>query len=241
MSRKDLREGMTAAEAIAVLESDPEWVAAREREDREREQRIGAYDRAAEPLKAELASAGFPVDSIADLYNKRMDYEAVVPILLEWFPRIDEPRVKASVARALTVRWARPQAAPLMVEEMRGLRGSAEAGLRFAVANALSEVADDSVFEDVVELARDPGYPVGDRGVLVLALGRMVEHRDTAVGVLRELLSEDVGPHAVIALGELGATEARSDIERFLEHREGWVRKEARKVLRKLDAKGASA
>lgn len=235
---KKLKGGMTAKETQQILESDPDWVAAHEREDRERQRRIAEYDRAAAPLKAELAEAGFEVESIADLYNQRMNYEAAIPILLDWFPRIEDRNVKESVARALTVRWARPEAAPMMVAELQRL-GDAEEdrSLRFAAANALSEVADDSVFEEVVELARDPRYGWEERGVLAQALANMREQREQAIEVLRDLLADEeaVAINAVIALGDLRAEEARAEIEPFLEDDEAWVRREAEKALKKLD------
>lgn len=228
---------VTAEELMAQLEADPEWVARRDERERFRQRRTAGYDRAAAPLKAELAAAGFEVDSVADLYNERRNYEAAVPILLRWLPRIEHSSVKESVVRALTVKWARPEAAPVMLEELRRLRDSSDRSLRFAVANALSEVADDSVFDEVVELARDRRYSDGERGVLVLALANMRERRKDAIEVLRELLSDDVAPHAVTALGELRAKEARGEIEPFLEHPETSVRKEAGKAIKKIDKK----
>jgi HEAT repeat protein len=226
---------VTAEELMAQLEADPDWVARRDAEERRRREFAEKNARDAAPLRAALAAAGFDADSVADLYNRRMKYEAAVPILLEWLPKIENPAVKESIVRALTVRWARPQAAPLMLEELQRLRDSDEASLRFAVANALSEVADDSVFDSVVELARDRRYPVADRGVLVLSLANMRDERPRAIQVLREMLGDDVAPHAVTALGELRAKEARSDVESILDQPEAWIRAEAEKALRKID------
>lgn len=227
---------MTAEELMDELAADPEWVAGRERDDRERERRAAEHEAAAAPLKAALAAGGLEVDSVADLYNQRMNYSAVVPQLIEWFPRIDDPVVKETVARALTVRWARPHAARIMLDELRQLRDSKHRSLRFAVANALSEVADDSVFDEVVALIRDHEYSVAERGALARALANMQENRERAIHLLRELLAEDVGPHAVIGLGELRADEASGDVERFTNHERAWVRDAAKKALRKLDA-----
>ena len=222
---------------MSQLEADPEWVARRDERERFRQRRTADYDRAAAPLKAELAEAGFEVESIADLYGERRTYRAAVPILLRWLPRIEHSAVKESVVRALTVKWAHPQAAPVMLEELRRLRESSDRSLRFAVANALTEVADDSVFDDVVALARDRRYSVGERGLLTLALANMRERREGAIQVLRQLLCDDVAPHAVTALGELHAEEARAEIEPFLEHPAASVRKEAKKAIKKIDKK----
>jgi HEAT repeat protein len=238
MSAGGPKKGATTAEELmAELEADPEWVVRRDEQERAR-QEIAERNRGdSQPIRDELAELGFEIDSIADLYNRRFNYEAAIPILLDWFPRVKSPDVKESMARALTVRWARPEAAPMMLAELGRLRDSEEErSLRFAVANALVEVADDSVFEELVELVQDDRYPIADRGRLVVAFANMQEERERAIEVLRSLLDEDVAPHAIAALGELGATEACAQIEPFLEHEDSWVREEAKKALRKLHA-----
>lgn len=225
---------MTAAELMAELEGDPEWVAGREQEDREREGRMEVYDRAAALLRGELAQAGFEVESIDDLRHRGGNYEAAIPILLEWLPRTDDADVKESIVRNLTVQWAKPRAAPLLVDEFRRAGdASHEMGLRWAIGNALAEVADDSVFEEVAVLAKDPRWG-RSREMLALALANMKDPR--AVKVLRDLLAdEEVAGHAVIGLGKLRAKEARAGIEPFLEHSKKWVRDEAKKALKKID------
>ncbi len=226
---------LTAEELMAQLEADPEWVARRDQQDRERQRAVQGNREDAAAIVSELREAGFEVDSIADLYSKRMSYRDAVPILLRWLPTVDNPAVKEDVVRSLTVKWARPQAAPLLIAEFRRVEGSGEElGLRWAIGNALAEVADDSVFQDVAALATDQRWG-RSREMVVLALANMSDPR--AVGVLRDLLRDDgVAGHAVMALGKLGAREARSDIEPFLEHPKAWIRKRAKQALAKLDA-----
>jgi len=222
---------VTAEELMAELEADPEWVARRDAREQQRQHRIEEYDREAAPLRAELAKAGFRVDSIDDLHNQRLDYRDAIPILLEWLPRIENRNVKESVVRALTVKWAKPTAAPLLVAEFRRADDSSELGLRWAIGNALAEVAGDSVFEEVAALAEDRRFG-RSREMVALALGNMKDPR--AVKILRGLLAdEDVAGHAVMALGKLRAKEAREDIEPFLKHPKAWIRKEASKALKR--------
>jgi HEAT repeat protein len=217
---------------MAQLAGDPEWMRKRDERAHARRQRFEQSQQDSESLREALAAAGFEVSSVADLYNRRMNYEAAIPILLEWLPKIEDPAVKESVVRALTVKWARPTAAPLLVDEFRQVDEPSGTGLRWAIGNALAEVADDSVFEDVVKLAEDRRWGKA-REMVVVALGNMRDPR--AVGVLRHLLSDDVvAGHAVIALGNARADEARTDIEPFLRHPKAWVRNEAKKALAKL-------
>jgi len=52
------------------------------------------------------------------------------------------------------------------------------------------------------------------------------------------LEDEDVAGHAVIALGNLRAKQARGKIEALLRHKKAWIRGEAGKALRKIDQEG---
>ncbi len=104
---------------------------------------------------------------------------------------------------------------------------------KWTIGNALSVVADDSVFEDLVELAKDQRHGRA-REMLMLALGRMKNPR--AAAVLMELLDDDeVVGHAVIGLGNLRAEKARPLLERFLNHPMPWVRTEAKRALKKIE------
>src|SRR5262249_28304909 len=134
---------------------------------------------------------------------------------------------------ALSDRWAKPIAAPALIEEFIRADDSSSGRLRWTIANALEVVADDSVFDDIVRLLRDKKCGKA-RQMLALALGNM-KRRD-AVLVLTELLQDDeVAGHAIIALGKLKAKEARSAVEPFLHRGKAWVCKEARRAIKKMD------
>lgn len=225
---------MTAAE-FAAQPKDPKLVAAQKRKLQEIEARAAQNRRDSKPVRDELAALGFEVESVADLYNGRMHYEVAVPVLLKWLPKTRNPWVEQELVRALTVRWARPEAAPMVLRRLRELRNTDEDSLRFAYANALSEVADYSVFTEVAELARDKHYSKAERGCFYLGLSNVGANRDAAVALLREELRGDIPAHAITALGNLRAIQARGETEPFVEHEDAWVRNEAKKALRKLD------
>jgi HEAT repeat protein len=229
------RGRLTAQEVMAQRESDPEWVADRERRDIDHREAVAGDVEAARPVVDELRAAGFAIEAIADLYHRPQDYSAAVPILLSWLPRVESRAVKEVVARALSVEWARPQAAAPLVREFRAASGDDdEFGLRWAIGNALAVVADDSVFDDVADLARDPAWG-RSREMVTVALGNMADPR--ALDVLRGLLEDpQVAGHAVIALRKLGAREARADVERLLDHATAWVREETARALAEFDA-----
>lgn len=157
-------------------------------------------------------------------------------ILLDWLPRIDNLDVKEEIVRALSVTWAKPIAAPALVREFLRSKNEPDNGLRWTIANALSVVADDSVFGEIVNLVRDPQHGRA-REMLAVSLSNM---KDPEVeGVLIDLLDDEVvAGHAIIALGKLKSQKAYQKIEQFLTHPKPWVRKEAKKALIRIENLG---
>jgi hypothetical protein len=232
---RDRSGDRTVDEFMAELESDPEWVAMMKAKEEQRLRLAEQSFKNAIPILRDLASAGFHVDTIAELYNQRLHYKKAIPILLSWLPRIADPAVKESVIRALSVRWARPAAALPLVREFRQAPDSSIDSMRWAIANALSVVADDAVFDEIVRLVRDRRYGK-DREMLAVALGNMKNPQ--AVSVLLELLDdEQVVGHAVMAIGKLKARDARSAVEKLALHPKKWIRKEVEKTLRRIDSR----
>lgn len=182
--------------------------------------------------------AGLEVSSIYDLVNTSIPYPKAIPVLLRLLPDVTDERIKEGVVRALTIKEARGIAAKPLIREFIQIPGydptsSLSVILKWAIANALSVVADDSVFEEIAELVRDKRHGKA-REMLAVAMGNM---KDTqAVDVLIELMNDDeVAGHAIIALGKLKALRTRPYIERFLNHPKAWIRKEAKRALEKID------
>lgn len=94
-------------------------------------------------------------------------------------------------------------------------------------------MADDSVYEDIVNLVRDARHGPA-RIMLALSLGNMKDPR--AQDVLIGLLDDDlVAGQAIVALGKLKSQKASPLIERFLTHPKAWIRKEAKKALTRIE------
>ncbi len=224
----------TAAELMAELNQKPEYVA-RQREVAERTRRnVEEYREAAAPLLAELAAAGFGVQSVSELHQKRFNYESVVPILVKWLPLMSNPRVKESIVRALSVPFAQ-EAAPLLVEEFRRV-DSEPSGLKWAIGNALDVVANDAVMDEMIDLAIDKRHGKA-REMVVSGLGNMRDRR--VVPILIDLLKdEEVFVNAMVGLAKLGAASAQSSIEPFLKHPKPYVRKEAKQAIERIDKAG---
>lgn len=204
------------------------------RAERERLERVSRNNAAAWPVLRDVRARGLAVESVADLFNKKLEYRAVVPVLIDWLPRIDNRDVKEDIVRALSVKWAKgTPAAKALVAEFERADDPGNLGLRWAIGNALEVLASDELAEDLMRLARERRYGRA-REMVVLALGKLKDPR--AADVLLYLLEDDeVVGHAVSALGKLRVAKARSRIEPLVEHPKAWIRQEARKALLRID------
>jgi HEAT repeat protein len=192
---------------------------------------------ASAPVIADLAEAGFYLEWVSDLYHQKLNYKSAIPVLLKWLPRIDNLDVEEAIVRALTVPWAKSIAAPALIAEFHKVQNESNIGIKWAIANALSVVADDRVFIEIVDLVSDHRHGKA-REMLALSLGNMKDPRaqDVLIGLLDD---EEVAGHAIMALGKLKSIKAYQTIERFLNSPKAWVRKEAKKALLEIaKAKG---
>ncbi len=194
---------------------------------------IAEYRVAEAPVVADLVAAGFPVATIADLRYRRLRYVDAVPVLAAWLPRVKHAAVKEEIVQCLGVGFAKPEAARPLIDEFVRVDDPSSMGLRWAIGNALDVVADDSVGDELVDIALDTRYGQS-REMLVVALGNLSGER--VVSALVKLLDdEDVCGHALMALARLAPRTARPRVEPLLVHPTAWVRKEARKTLEAIE------
>ncbi len=158
-------------------------------------------------------------------------------LLLEWLPQVQDAYIKETIVRALSVPSAKPFASPVLIEEFRRAAPS-QMFLKTAISSALSVVADDTVGDEIIELAQEKRHGKA-RQMIVLALGNMNDPR--AAKVAMQLLHDEVvAGHAIMALGRLRAKCAKNSLKPFLEHSRAWIRREARKAVQRIDGSIAS-
>ena len=146
----------------------------------------------------------------AGIRAPRFDFEAAVPVLVEWLPRVETALVKERIVRSLTGEKA---ATPLALEPLVAeFRRADDDGLKWAIGNALATLADDSIADELVELARDRRHG-RSREMLMDALARTKDER--ALDALIELVDDDdVAGHAISALRRLGPKSSLPYLER---------------------------
>jgi HEAT repeat protein len=193
-------------------------------------------------LLEDLRAVGTDVDDVWVLVNAGQRYPRAVPVLIDWLEHIDErgvpvddlPRLREGLVRALSVRDARPDAVPVLLDELRSAAARGQAGLAWAAGNALGVVADNSCFDQIVTVAQDSSLGAARHMVVRDALGRMKNPGATLV-LLGLLNDQAVDGHAVAALARRRDPRAREAFQRFVGDDRAWVRTAAKKGLQRLD------
>jgi hypothetical protein len=153
------KKWITAAELMAQLHADPEWV--RRHEENEARHAASVAKLRAEiepehaPLLRDLAGIGMRVSSVSDLVNMSAPYPKAIPVLLQHFATARHPVMRNTLARALTVQEAEGIAAGTILRE---LRRETDSEARWAMANALTIVATPSDADEIAALLADPAY-----------------------------------------------------------------------------------
>ena len=208
------------------------------------------------PLLDELAKLGYEIDTLDDLRHQGKPWKTALPALLRWLPKIDDPSVKDSIVRCLSVPWVGNKATAELIEEFKKyapilpkptnpwvgnqMREIPEEekklgpyfSLAWAIGNALSIVDVKGFERQIIELCRNAKYGAA-RQMMVLGLGRL--HSSDAEEAALDLLSdEQVQVHAIGALAKMKSKRALFELEKLLTDRRGEIRKEARKAITKI-------
>ncbi len=231
--KKDNISIPSASEIVNKLRQDPTYMAKNAEREKRRDTLALEFARQSEPIVSDLAAIGFVYSSIDDLRRSGLRYEKAVPVLVKWLLLVTNQALKESIVRALSVPWARPVATLPLITEFRGAKGLNSDSLKWAIGNALSIVADDSVFHEIAELVADKRHGKA-REMLAVALGNMQSPQ--AVDLAIQLLNDEtVVGHALTALAKLRSERARPYIEAMANHPKPLVRKEAKRALVKLE------
>lgn len=182
-----------------------------------------------------LAKVGERVESVWDLVNTDRPYPLAVPVLIDLLPRVSDDKIKEGIVRSLMVKESRRVAARPLVEELKRL-DPAKQGLGWAIGSALADLADAEVGADLEEIMRDRRR---GRARQMIAFALVRAKSPNAADVLLEVLDDpSVTGHAIAALGKLRAQKARRRIEPYLAHSNGWIRREAKQALKRIDQAG---
>lgn len=152
-------QSITAAELMARLQADPEWV--RKNAEREASQRAAVEKLRSElrpeqePLLHDLGIAGYELSSVWDLVNLGSPYRAAIPVLLAHLASAQHPVLRNGIARALAVQEAEGIAAGPVID---ALKVEKDPEVRWALANTLTIVAAKNNASQIAALVESPEY-----------------------------------------------------------------------------------
>lgn len=142
---------------MAGLNKNPQFQQQEQRRNQARRQFEGELRDNEEPLLNELKSAGLSVGSVWDLVNTKKSYLEAIPILGRHLALPYDLRIREGIARALTVPEAKVVAKDIL-EELKGSKAKEEVEFRWALANALTVVANFSMMEEIKALTKDKSF-----------------------------------------------------------------------------------
>ena len=177
---------MTLAEHNALLKKEGRYQAlldAQAAEDAKRLERIALLRKAQAPIVADLKAAGFDFESVWQMANSGEPYADALPILLDHLERSYPEDLRLILGEALAL----PEARFTWDRILNLYRKETTKGGKDGLASALSEIADDELLDDVIELVRDPSHG-SSRLLLLSALTK--SKRPDAREVLEEMASD---------------------------------------------------
>lgn len=181
-----MKNKVTAAELLARLNTDAEYLSLKQEKDEEIEQ-LAEQDRKAEnPLVKDLQDAGAQISSVWDLVNTKVPYPRLLPILFAHFDRPYPDRIREGIARAL----ATPESRLLwdeLVDRYLAESDSEANRVKWALHLAISAAADATVLDTLIRLACDRRHG-RNRALFIDALDRINDPR--AKATLEELAND---------------------------------------------------
>lgn len=162
----------TAAELMAELSKDPQFVAKRSSRDAARRARESELHRAQADLLRDLKGHGVAVGSVWELVNSASSYPSAIETLLSHLGRSYPSSVREGIARALAVGDARWCWSALV----QAYHDEHDSRVKEGIAVALAAIADEEVLDDVLCLVND-GSLGSSRALLLTSLERMRDPR----------------------------------------------------------------
>ncbi|MCP4138527.1 MAG: HEAT repeat domain-containing protein [bacterium] len=233
---KKRTKSMTAQEFLDQKQNDPEYQAMLKKKEEEFAARGRELDEMYEPILKDIRKAGYRINDIDDILSETGQAMGLVPVSSEIVNIILAKLPQLSDIGALDwlVRIVGATRTPYKADALIELFDKTESvDLKWIIGNTFSLTEPENIYPWIMEKVRDKSLGPA-RQMLVVALGGIKDNREVIDLLLNVLDDPEIGGFAVEPLGRLGAVEAREKIEACLEHKEKWVRRDAKKALKVL-------
>lgn len=180
-------------------------------------------------LLNDIRARGVEICNINDLMKMDKSFKDLVPIVLKHIQEIDDESDKEFLVRCIGVKGFTEATEQLLIE----FHKSENPSYKWAIGNTLSIIQDRKHVDELLEIVKNPKHGIA-RQMIVIALGKMKVKE--AIPLLIELLNdEDVVGHVISALSYYKDPAVIPYIEPLTNHKVAWIKKEALKVINKLN------
>lgn len=181
-----------------------------------------------EELLKDIRAKGVDISSINDLIKMDKRFKDLVPIVVEHLKNIEDESDKEFLIRCLGIKGFTDATEQLLEE----FNKTDTITFKWAIGNSLAIIEDKSHVNELLEIAQNKEHGIA-RQMIVVALGKMKVKE--AFSVLIKLLEDDdlVG-HAIGALAYYNDPAVIQYLIPLESHKVGWIKKEASKVIEKL-------
>lgn len=219
---------MSAAELMAQLQQDPNYLAQQAERERARSKREAIIKSEVAPILEDLRNVGVAVHEWADLSTHFLPLPgAAIRVLLSWLPRVSLDSVKEMVARALAG-TLEPYDGSALVHAFEATGSDV---VRWAVANTMAVSNPEGIGDWIVRAVTTPSFGKA-REMLAIAVARLAPPTE-ANRVLIPLLAEFPG-HAAQGLALSGGLNELVALESMRSTTKGWHRKEITKAIKAI-------
>ena len=164
------------------------------------------------------------VDGFLPKYKK-----TILPIAMRYYRESDMRNEKRYFLGLLSYKGF-DEAVPLLLRDFYSGNPLCD---RWVLGDSLYSIRSELYAGDYMAIIGNPAYGK-DRQMIVLLVGKL--RIEAAIPILIRLLEDEgVRGHAIGALGNYKKEELRQEFERFLNHKNSYIRRDALNALKKLD------
>ena len=181
-----------------------------------------------EELLKDIRGKDVEISNINELIKMDKHFKDIVPVIIEYLKNIEDESDKEFLVRCLGVKGFTEATEQLLKE----FNKTEKVTFKWAIGNTMSIIEDKTYVNELLEIAQNKEHGIG-RQMIVVTLGKM-KVREAFPILLKLLEDEDVVGHAISALGYFKDPSAISYLEPLRNHKISWIKKEASKVIEKL-------
>jgi len=181
----------------------------------------------------ELENAGVNTAKYSSLLAISESYSKAIPVFVEFFKNeeFDSMRTKEMLVRALTVKEAKGIVNEILISEYHKYPEKGFESYRWAIGNTFTAIITKEDEDNIIDIVSNKSNG-NSRQMFVYALKAIKSIR--VENTLIDLLDDrDVTGHAIYALGCMKSQKAKAKIEFLLNDKSAYIRREAKKALKK--------